>query len=151
MIEFGAGGAIMHAEEPAANTEPQQAAAATRSVEGDNPAPAVPEIVVASADGSTAGPPEMATQPATNDDPVAASVPPQAGSAPPVPPMPVDLPTAVVPQNPRRKRRAKGWSCPVCRQRKCPRISISHTFFFLIRLLIPLPIFTLFFFFFFYV
>jgi hypothetical protein len=141
MIEFGAGGAIMHAEEPAANTEPQQAAAgppaadgsvppaaATRSAEGDNPAPAVPEIVIASADGSTAGPPEMATQPATNDDPVATSVPPQAGSAPPVTPTPVDLPTAVVPQNPRRKRRAKGWSCPVCRQRKCPRISISHSF-----------------------
>jgi hypothetical protein len=144
MIEFGAGGAIMHTEEPATTTEPQPAetagqpavddivssTAATRSVEGDQPAlVAVPEIVVANADSSTAGPPEMAAQPATNDDPAAASVPPpsQASPAPPVPPSPVNPLIAVPPQNPRRKRRAKGWSCPVCRQRKRPRTSISHS------------------------
>lgn len=153
----------MHAEEPAITTEPQPAetagqpavddtvspTAATRSVEGDQPAlVSVPEIVVANADSSAAGPPEMPAQPATNDDPAAASVPPpsQAGPAPPVPPSPVNPLIAVPPQNPRRKRRAKGWSCPVCRQRKCPRISILHSSrgFFLIRLLISPPLHSIF-------
>jgi hypothetical protein len=148
----------MHAEEPVITTDSQPAetvgqpavddtvspTAAARSVESDQPAlESVPEIVAANADSSAAGPPEIAAQPATNDDPAAASAPPpsQAGPAPLVPPSPVNPLIAVPPQNPRRKRRAKGWSCPVCRQRKRPRISILHSFFFLIRLLIP-PLFT---------
>lgn len=28
-------------------------------------------------------------------------------------------PPTVTPPNPRRKRKAKGWFCPVCRQRQC--------------------------------
>jgi hypothetical protein len=143
MIEFGAGGVIMHAEEPTTVAEQQPAETAgppaveesvppaTATAE-DHPAPAtIPEIVVANSDLSTAGPPEMAAQPTTNDDPGAASVPApsQAGPAAPVPPTPTDPPTAVAPQNPRRKRRAKGWSCPVCRQRKYPHHTF-HVFFF---------------------
>jgi hypothetical protein len=161
MIEFGAGGAIMHAEEPATTTEPQPAetggqfavddtvspTAATRSVEGDQPA--VPEIVVADADSSAAGSPEMAAQPPTDDDPATSSVPPpsQAGPALPIPPSPVNPLIAVPPQNPRRKRRAKGWSCPVCRQRKRPRLHLTlfTCFFFFDPLADPSP-FTHFFF-----
>jgi hypothetical protein len=50
-------------------------------------------------------------------------------------PTPTNPPTA--PQNPRRKRRAKGWSCPVCRQRK--RLRILHfTLFTRIFYIVPL-------------
>jgi len=150
MIEFGAGGAIMHTEEPVTATEPQPAetaetpavvdaglpAAATGSAEEGQPVPAaVPEIVIVNAESHTAEPPEMVAQPAGNEEPAAASVqaPSQAAPAPPAPPTPVDPPGTIPPQNPRRKRRAKGWSCPVCRQRKRPRIPTSpftRNFFF---------------------
>jgi len=155
MIEFGAGGAIMHTEEPTA-TEPQPAetaetptvvdavppAAATGSAEEDQTVPAgVPEIVVVNAESPTAEPPEMVAQPARNEEPAASSVqaPSQAAPAPPAPPTPVDPPSTIPPQNPRRKRRAKGWSCPVCRQRKRPPHIIHVHFFFGIRLLILFP------------
>ena len=126
----------MHAEEPATVVEQQPAETAgppaveesvppAAAAAEDHPGPVtVPEIVVADADLSTAGPPEIAAQPATNDDPGAASVPAPSQAGPAA--TPTDPPTAVAPQNPRRKRRAKGWSCPVCRQRKYSRITISH-------------------------
>ncbi len=139
MIEFGAGGAIMHSEEPTTTTEPQPAetaetpavddsvppAAMTGPAGGDQPTPAaVPESVAGNADSSTVEPPEMAARPASLA--VSVPVPSQAGPASPVAPTPIDPPAALPPQNPRRKRRAKGWSCPVCRQRKRPRIRIPH-------------------------
>lgn len=133
MIEFGAGGAIMHTEEQPPTTEPQPAeiaetpaavdavpAAATGSAGEDQPVPAtVPEIVVA---------PEMAAQPARNEEPTLAAstqAPSPAGPVP-VPPTPINPSGTIPPQNPRRKRRAKGWSCPICRQRKRPRIPTSR-------------------------
>jgi len=147
MIEFGAGGAIIHTEEPATTTEPQPAetaetpaavdavpTAATGSAGEGQPVPAaVPEIVVANAEAPTAEPPEMAAQPARNEEPAAASVqaPSQAVPVPvPVPPTPINPSGTIPPQNPRRKRRAKGWSCPVCRQRKHPRVPTSPFNFF---------------------
>lgn len=131
MIEFGAGGAIMHTEEPLpAETAETPAvadavppAAATESAGEDQPvSTTVPEIVVANAESPIAEQPETAAQPAGNEEPVATSVqaPSQAAPAPSVPPTPIDPPSTVPPQNPRRKRRAKGWSCPVCRQREHP-------------------------------
>ena len=40
--------------------------------------------------------------------------------------------STVAPPNPRRKRRAKGWTCPVCRQRQfthfCSDVSISDSY-----------------------
>ena len=81
MIEFGAGGTVVHAEEPAAPT----------------PAATVP----ATSDGAPA--------------PTAAGdVDLEAGNAAPAAP---NLPAPPV-QAPRRKRKAKGWFCPVCRQRE---------------------------------
>lgn len=127
MIEFGAGGAIMHTEEPLpAETAETPAvadavppAAATESAGEDQPVSAtVPEIVVANAESPIAESPETAAQPAGNEEPAATSV--QAAPAPPVPPTPIDPPSTIPTQNPRRKRRAKGWSCPVCRQREHP-------------------------------
>src|SRR5216684_3285772 len=68
MVEFGAGGAIMHSEEPTTTTEPQPAetaetpavddsvppAAMTGPAGGDQPTPAaVPESVAGNADSST--------------------------------------------------------------------------------------------------
>ena len=139
MVEFGAGGAIMHAEEPSATPEAQPAEnaetpviddseppAITRGpVEGDGPSSVVlPENEEANAESSAIEPSQAAAQPAREEDLVAssASAPPP-GPATLVPPGPVEPPTTPAPQNPRRKRRAKGWSCPVCRQRECPRIS----------------------------
>ena len=131
MIEFGAGGAIMHTEEPLptetaetpAVADAPPPAVATESAGEDQPVSAtVPEIVVANAESPIAEPPETAAQPAGNEEPAAASVqaPSQAAPVPPVPPSPIDPPSTAPPQNPRRKRRAKGWSCPVCRQREHP-------------------------------
>jgi hypothetical protein len=135
MVEFGAGGAITHAEEPATIPEPQltetaetpavdhSGPPATRPAEEDSPSPAVPENEEGNADSSSIEPSQVVAQPAREEDMVASST-----SAPPpapttsVPPNPVESPTAPASQNPRRKRRAKGWSCPVCRQRECPRI-----------------------------
>ena len=126
MVEFGAGGAIMHSEEPTTNlgTQPTETAGtpaiddsglptvASRPAEDSPASGAVPEDGVGNGDSSTVEPSQVAAQPARNEDQVASSA-----SAPPAP-------TALVPPsaapNPRRKRRAKGWTCPVCRQRECP-------------------------------
>ena len=35
-------------------------------------------------------------------------------------------PPTVTPPNPRRKRKAKGWFCPVCRQRQCLFLRVSN-------------------------
>lgn len=86
MVEFGAGGNIVHAEEVTAEEAP-----------GD----------------SNAGPVEGALTAAQN--------PPANESTPRTEPVPVlgAMPTfAAAAQAGRRKRRAKGWFCPVCRQRK---------------------------------
>jgi hypothetical protein len=100
-------------------------AAATGSAGEGQPVPAaVPGIVVANAEAPTAEPPEMAAQPARNEEPAAASVQ-MPSQTSPIPPTPINPSGTIPPQNPRRKRRAKGWSCPVCRQRKCPRIPTS--------------------------
>lgn len=72
MVEFGAGGTIVHNEDP--NTT-ANASANTTAGEGGSGA--------ANTSGATEG---------TN-------------------------PPTVAPPNPRRKRKAKGWFCPVCRQR----------------------------------
>lgn len=126
----------MHAEEPATIPEPQPTettettetpavddsrppAVATRPTEEDSPSPvAVPENENGNADSSAFEPSQVVAQLAMEEDLVASStsVPPP-GPATLVPP--VEPPTAPAPQNPRRKRRAKGWSCPVCRQREC--------------------------------
>jgi len=86
MIEFGAGGTLVHAEEPA-------------------PAPA-PAGGAPAADGGT-NPTAVA----------AADVDLEAGTA---------VPAAPVPAAPRRKRKAKGWFCPVCRQREFDSFRLSH-------------------------
>lgn len=121
MVEFGAGGAIMHAEEPTTNlgrlpTETPETPAIDDSgplavPAEDSPASgALSENGVGNADSSAVEPSQVAAQPAGNEDQVASTA-----SAPPAPTAQV-LPSAPAPQNPRRKRRAKGWSCPVCRQ-----------------------------------
>lgn len=87
MIEFGAGGNIVHNDSettaPGADAAPSEATPTEGNAEGtaDSPTP----------------PAEGAPAPTT--------------------------PTPTVPANPRRKRKAKGWFCPVCRQRKC---HLSH-------------------------
>ncbi len=133
MVEFGAGGAIMHTEEPTTSPEPQQtetaetpavddsgpSAVASRPGEEDSPAlGTVPENGVGNADSSAVEQPQVAAQPARDEDQVASSA-----STPTPGPTAQVLPPTPAPQNPRRKRRAKGWTCPVCRQRECPRIS----------------------------
>ena len=139
MVEFGAGGAIMHAEEPTTIPETQPTGTAEtpviddsglpaierRPAEGDSPSPvAVPENEESNADSSAIDPSEVAAQPVREEDLVASSA-----SAPApapttlLPPNPTEPPAAPAPQNPRRKRRAKGWTCPVCRQRECLKIS----------------------------
>lgn len=81
MIEFGAGGTVVHADEPAAPTPPAPAAA---------------------------------TDATPNANGTSANVDLEAGNAvPPAPAIPAP-PVAA----PRRKRKAKGWFCPVCRQRE---------------------------------
>jgi hypothetical protein len=88
MIEFGAGGTVVHAEEPV-------------------PAPAA---VVPSTDA------------ATNPAPTGTDVDLEAGNAAPsaTPAVAPTVPAPPVPAAPRRKRKAKGWFCPVCRQREFP-------------------------------
>jgi len=126
MVEFGAGGAIIHAEEPTLNLGPQPTETETPAVddsgspaEASRPAEDSPGVMsengVGNADSSV-----VAAQLARNEDQVASSA-----SAPPPGPTSQVPPSAPAPQNPRRKRRAKGWTCPVCRQREYP--SSSHT------------------------
>src|SRR5258708_2939371 len=134
MVEFGAGGAIMHAEEPTQTSEPQPAEIAETPAVNDSGPPAVasgpaeeaspasgavPENGVGNADSSAVEASQGAAQPVRDDDQVALST----SSSPPgpatqVPSNPIETPSAPPPQNPRRKRRAKGWACPVCRQRE---------------------------------
>ena len=83
MIEFGAGGTIVHNE---SETTPAADGTATER---------------ATADGNTEG---AATTGADG-----------APTSPAPAPVPA-IPT--IQANPRRKRKAKGWFCPVCRQRK---------------------------------
>jgi hypothetical protein len=85
MIEFGAGGTVVQAEEPA------------------------PAAVVPATDGAN---PTL---------PTSANVDLEAGNAVPSA-TPVVAPTPPVPAAPRRKRKAKGWFCPVCRQREFPSL-----------------------------
>ncbi|KAH9171377.1 hypothetical protein EDB89DRAFT_2114546 [Lactarius sanguifluus] len=125
MVEFGAGGAITHAEEPATTAEAQTAEAADMPPTVDDSAPP------ASTGDEASGPAAAATggdqadhpsnPPATDAlvEPVGDSSP-ESSSSPPPPTAsatsaqatPNVLPIAPVPPNPRRKRRAKGWFCP---------------------------------------
>ena len=128
MVEFGAGGAIMHAEESTTNTGLQPTETAETPVVDDSGPPAVAsrpaedgpvsgvlqENGGGNADSSAVEPSQVAAQPARNEDQMASSASAPAGPTAQVPP------SAPAPQNPRRKRRAKGWTCPVCRQRECP-------------------------------
>lgn len=85
MIEFGAGGTLVHSEsEPAPPVVPAEAPAT-----GDGTSPA--------GDGANATDGANANAEVT--------------VVPPILPMPA-------PPTTRRKRKAKGWFCPVCRQRK---------------------------------
>ncbi|KAI0252514.1 hypothetical protein BJV78DRAFT_341331 [Lactifluus subvellereus] len=145
MVEFGAGGAIMHAEEPTATTEPQPTevtetpavddpvppAATTSTAGGDAPAPdAVPGGQANNTDPPAAETSQpAAAQPEGDADMATPPVPePPAPSATPAPSAPNDPPnTPQAPQNPRRKRRAKGWSCPVCRQPYTSLLRITTT------------------------
>jgi hypothetical protein len=124
MVEFGAGGAIMHAEEPTTNLGPQPAETAETPAVDDSGPPAVAsgpaedtpasgENEGGNADSPVVEPSQVVAQSARNEDQVASSASAPAGATAQVPP------SAPVPQNPRRKRRAKGWTCPVCRQREC--------------------------------
>ncbi|KAI0792331.1 hypothetical protein C8Q75DRAFT_792039 [Abortiporus biennis] len=94
MIEFGAGGAIVHNE-----PEPAPAPTETRAVAEDG----------ANTNGGTEG----------NEE--GAAGPPPAEQNTPEPPPPV-LPTPT-----RRKRKAKGWFCPVCRQPYTSLLRITTT------------------------
>jgi Zinc finger, C3HC4 type (RING finger) len=132
MIEFGAGGAIMHTEEPTTTTEPQP----TEITEPPSADDTVPQVVVTDAaeedasalegqadntDSPAVEPSPTTAQPVEGGDTATAtpSAPAPATSTTPVPSSAANgTQTAPVPQNPRRRRRAKGWSCPVCRQRK---------------------------------
>ena len=83
MIEFGAGGTIVHNESettPAPDSATPEGAATEGTTEG---------AATTGADGAPASP-----------------------TPAPVPAIPT------IQANPRRKRKAKGWFCPVCRQRK---------------------------------
>jgi hypothetical protein len=138
MVEFGAGGAIMHTEESTTIPEPQPnetaetpaiddsgpPALAARPAEEDSPSPVAVRENEGNAESSANEPSQVAAQPVREEDLVASSASaPPSGPATLVPPNLVEPSTAPAPQNPRRKRRAKGWSCPVCRQREYPRIS----------------------------
>jgi hypothetical protein len=132
MVEFGAGGAIMHAEEPTTTTEPQPTEVTeTTAIEDpvppvaadeNAPAPdAAPEGEASNTEPPAAETSQTTAQPEGDSETTAPSppAPAPAPSATPVPSAPTDSPVMPpAPQNPRRKRRAKGWSCPVCRQRK---------------------------------
>ena len=147
MIEFGAGGAITHAEEPT-TTVPETAEAPT--VDGS----ASPAVASGSAGEEASGPAaatgdgeadapvvadasQASAEPVGDSTPAEASSPPQDSTTPAAQATPNVLPIAPVPPNPRRKRRAKGWFCPVCRQRKSsPRRSIL---LFFPKLPVPIP------------
>lgn len=140
MVEFGAGGAITHAEEPTTTAEAQSAEAADMPPTVDDSAPP------ASTGEEASGPAAAATggdeaddpsnPPATDAlvEPVGDSSP-ESSSSPPPPTVsatsaqatPNVLPIAPVPPNPRRKRRAKGWFCPVCRQPYTSLLRITTT------------------------
>ncbi|KAF8265835.1 hypothetical protein EI94DRAFT_1779191 [Lactarius quietus] len=125
MVEFGAGGAITHAEEAATTAEAQPAdAAEAPTVDGSAPVAtgSAGEEAAAATGNGVANPPVVSASQAPAD-PVGNGTPESSSSPPP----PTDsttpaqaasnvIPTAPVPPNPRRKRRAKGWFCPVCRQ-----------------------------------
>ena len=145
MVEFGAGGAIMHAEEPTTNlgaqpTETAETPAvddsgpsiASRPAEDTPASGAVPENGVSNVDSSAVEPPQVAAHPARDEDQVAPST-----SVPPSGPTAQVPPSAPAPQNPRRKRRAKGWTCPVCRQRECPSSPHAPNQCVLIGLVLP--------------
>ncbi|KAH9962844.1 hypothetical protein BC827DRAFT_1195313 [Russula dissimulans] len=144
MIEFGAGGAIMHTEEPTTTTEPQPAETVETPAVGDTgssavatgpagedvaAAVAVPEGGVGNADSSAVDPSQVAAQPARNEEPVAPSAPApsQAGPTTAAQLTSTDPQNSPPQQNPRRKRRAKGWSCPVCRQPYTSLLRITTT------------------------
>ncbi|KAI0064400.1 hypothetical protein BV25DRAFT_1823394 [Artomyces pyxidatus] len=116
MVEFGAGGAIHNADDGTTAAEPPTTASPPLV---DTPAEAAEE---AQAPASPVNADEEAAPvPAADADAPAADAEPAAEGMP-EPAAPVVTPIAPVPTNPRRKRRAKGWFCPVCRQRK------YHTF-----------------------
>ncbi|KAI0696828.1 hypothetical protein BC835DRAFT_1340851 [Cytidiella melzeri] len=91
MIEFGAGGQIVHASE---------ADATTTGAEGEAPAPG-DSTVESPVEGGAGGPSAAAAAPS--------------------------IPTVQPTTNTRRKRKAKGWFCPVCRQpyTSCLRITTT--------------------------
>ena len=133
MVEFGAGGAITHAEEPATTAEAQPTEAAEApTVDGSAPltgsAGEEASVPAATTGGGEADPShplavdasQAPAEPVGNSTPEASSQPPPqpTDSTTPAQATPNVIPIAPVPPNPRRKRRAKGWFCPVCRQRK---------------------------------
>lgn len=97
MIEFGAGGTITHSESDPASESVPAGGEANAAAEG-------------AADGTDVNVTVTGSEGAANGEPVE-------GAAPAPAPIAAQ-PIAPVPQNPRRKRRAKGWFCPVCRQRE---------------------------------
>jgi hypothetical protein len=99
MVEFGAGGVIVAAEaEPeAAEPEPTPAAEPAAAAEGTEGTTAPTE----GAEGAPAAPAAEGT------------------AAPAATPAPAPVAAVPAPAPTRRKRKAKGWFCPVCRQREC--------------------------------
>ncbi|KAL1946247.1 hypothetical protein VTO73DRAFT_15374 [Trametes versicolor] len=94
MIEFGAGGTIVHNDSETNATGSE--------------APAAEGAAAAPSEGTAEG---TAGTPATEGAPAAAQ-------APPIP---------TIQTNPRRKRKAKGWFCPVCRQPYTSLLRITTT------------------------
>lgn len=131
MVEFGAGGAITHAEEPVTTAEAQPAETAETPITDGSALPAVATgsagdeaspVSAAATGNDVADPPTVnaslvPAEPVSNSTPEATSTPPPpTDSTTPAQATPNVPPIAPVPPNPRRKRRAKGWFCPVCRQ-----------------------------------
>lgn len=100
MIEFGAGGQIVQSNEPAVTAA----------------APSAPAAAAAEGDAADAEAPHdnavTATDGAAVDGAAAPTTVPEAAQ------LPTPIPTVVPTTNTRRKRKAKGWFCPVCRQRR---------------------------------
>ncbi|KAI0312162.1 hypothetical protein OF83DRAFT_1176901 [Amylostereum chailletii] len=113
MVEFGAGGNIVHNEEATAATE------ATT-----DPAPAEDSAGEGQAAMTSEGSPAVTS--GTDADPQTSNAPPASGgeAATTVPSIPQITP---VPAHSRRKRRAKGWFCPVCRQPYTSLLRITTT------------------------
>ncbi|KAF8578966.1 hypothetical protein K439DRAFT_1395053 [Ramaria rubella] len=101
MVEFGAGGQVVHAEDPPTDVTTGNENGVAEGGEAANPG----ETSGAGAGGEN------------GTAPVAAAAP-----APTVAPAPVPAPS-----RPRRKRKAKGWFCPVCRQPYTSLLRISTT------------------------